>query len=240
MNDGINNRPSARDLMEYHAEAMFTHDRSGRLHLVNEPWPGSDPAPRLFLGRTTEGGSVWRFRHDVSDRLVKQLESWFAEEAAVVDFQDRPKHEKDYWNLLQGERMTMGPCYYIENETRQPSVDVQRITPENVRQLAREGFEWLADEINFAQPCVAVVQEGRAVSVCRSVRIGARAHEAGLETLEEFRGRGYAAAATAGWAEAVRELGCIPLYSTSSDNLSSQHVAGKMGLSFYGVNFSIY
>ncbi|MBB3126748.1 RimJ/RimL family protein N-acetyltransferase [Paenibacillus rhizosphaerae] len=240
MKDGYFLKPSARDLMEYHAEAMFTHDRRGRLHLVNEPWPGSGTAPRFFLGRTTEGRNVWRFRHDVPDQLVQQLESWCAEEAAVVDFQARPKHEKDYWNLLQGERATMGPCFHIENETEHPSTEVQRVTPENVKQLSRGGFEWLADEISYAQPCIAVLQGGRAVSVCRSVRIGTMAHEAGLETLEAFRGRGYAAAATAGWAEAVRELGCIPLYSTSMDNVSSQRVARKMGLSFYGVNFSIY
>ncbi|OZB99150.1 GNAT family N-acetyltransferase [Paenibacillus sp. XY044] len=226
--------------MEYHAEAMFTHDRSGRLHLVNEPWPGSGPAPRFFLGRTTEGKSVWRFRHDVPDQLMKQLESWCANESAAVDFLAGPKHDQDYLKLLQAKKVTMGPCFYITEEMQQPTVDVQRITPENVGQLARGGFEWLVDDFSYAQPGVAVVQGGRAVSVCRSVRIGARAHEAGLETLEEFRGRGYAAAATAGWAKAVRELGCFPLYSTSSDNLSSQRVAGKLGLSFYGVNFSIY
>ena len=98
----------------------------------------------------------------------------------------------------------------------------------------------LRSEIDYAQPCVVFVRDNQAVSICRSVRITSLAHEAGLETLVPYRGRGYAAAVVAGWATAVRQAGRLPLYSTSTDNMASQSVARKLGLSFYGVNFMIF
>ncbi len=60
-----------------------------------------------------------------------------------------------------------------------------------------------------------------------------------METLEEFRGRGYAAAVVAAWARAVRASGRIPFYSTSWDNIASQAVARSLGLIQYGSELSL-
>lgn len=228
----------ARELMELHVEALFTHDRGMRLRTINEPWPGEDPAPRFFLGRTIAGTTVCRFRYDVSETLAEQLEQLCADEPIVEHFLTKPKHFATYMKLLQGERFTMGPCYLIPDEIV-PSTQVVTITRDNMAELLHGGFEWLALEIDYAQPCIALVREGRAVSICRSVRITSGAHEAGLETLEPFRGRGYAAAVVAGWAAAVRKLGAVPLYSTASENNASQRVAKKLALYLYGVNFTV-
>ena len=62
------------------------------------------------------------------------------------------------------------------------------------------------------------------------MRITPRAHEAGVETAAECRGRGHAAAVVARWAAAVREQGAEPLYSTSWRNKASRAVARKLGL----------
>jgi predicted GNAT family acetyltransferase len=80
----------------------------------------------------------------------------------------------------------------------------------------------------------AVVVGGRAVSVCGSVRISDRADEAGVETHPDFRGRGHALAAVWAWAQAVRNSGRVPLYSTSWSNMQSRRVAEKLGLVQYG------
>ena len=69
-------------------------------------------------------------------------------------------------------------------------------------------------ELRASQPCVAVAEHGRDVSVCCCVRVSSQAHEAGVETLEGCQGRGYAMGAVAEWAIAVRKLGCIPLRIT--------------------------
>jgi len=62
------------------------------------------------------------------------------------------------------------------------------------------------------------------VSVCCSVRITPTAHEAGVETHREFRGHGYAAHVVSAWASTVRDIGPIPLYSTSWQNTASQRL----------------
>ncbi|MXY71814.1 MAG: GNAT family N-acetyltransferase, partial [Dehalococcoidia bacterium] len=74
-------------------------------------------------------------------------------------------------------------------------------------------------------------------SVCGSVRITPEAHEAGVETSANARGRGFAVAVVAAWAQAVRALGAEPLYSTSWDNAASQAVASKLGLIPYASTF---
>ncbi|CAG7615180.1 kasugamycin N-acetyltransferase AAC(2')-IIb [Paenibacillus allorhizosphaerae] len=230
---------SARELMGLHVEAMFTHDENMRLRTVNEPWPGEALAPRFFLGRTTEGKAICRFRYDVPATLVEPLEQLCADEPSVKDFQTKPKHFDAYMKLLQSERFTMGPCFVIPVVETVSTMQVVSITRDNIAEYLLDGFEWLASEIDYGQPCIARVDESRVVSNCRSVRITSNAHEAGLETLEPFRGRGYAAAVVAEWAKAVRKAGSVPLYSTSWDNFASQRVATKLDLSFYGVNFTV-
>ncbi|WP_108995164.1 kasugamycin N-acetyltransferase AAC(2')-IIb [Paenibacillus agaridevorans] len=238
MNDEKEIKPTANELMEFHVEALFTHDQNLRLRTINEPWPGVAAAPRFFLGRTIEGTAICRFRYDVPEMLIEQLEELCVDEPITKDFQTKPKHFEAYINLLQGERFTMGPCFLVPDAVA-PTMQVVSLTRENVTEYLRGGFEWLIMEIDYVKPCIALVREGRAVSICRSVRITSRVHEAGLETLEMFRGRGYAEAVVAGWAMAVRKLGGIPLYSTSWENLASRSVARKADLFFYGVNFTV-
>ncbi|WP_282942615.1 kasugamycin N-acetyltransferase AAC(2')-IIb [Paenibacillus sp. RC67] len=229
--------PAAQTLMEYHAEALFTHDQNMRLRTINEPWPGETMAPRFFLGRSIEGISICRFRYDVPETLIKRLEDLCGDEPNLRDYPTKPKHFEAYMKLLQTERFTMGPCFLIPDIG--PSMQIVSITRANMKGILQGGFECLISEIDYAQPCIALLHENRAVSICRSVRITSRAHEAGLETLDEYRGRGYAAAVVAGWAKAVRIAGGIPLYSTSWENLASQSVARKSALAFYGVNFTV-
>lgn len=238
MRDREEIKPTAVELMELHVEALFTHDRNKRLLTINEPWSGEDPAARFFLGRTIEGTALCRFRYDVPEKVIEQLEELCADEPIVSDFRTKPKHFEAYMSLLQGERFTMGPCYLVPAQAA-PAMQMISITRDNMKEFLHGDFEWLTSEIDSAQPCIGLVREGRAVSICRSVRITSRAHEAGLETLEGYRGRGYAASVVAGWATEVRRTGRLPLYSTSWDNFASQSVARKSALSLYGVNFTI-
>jgi predicted GNAT family acetyltransferase len=86
---------------------------------------------------------------------------------------------------------------------------------------------------------MAALAHGEVVSVCHSARLSSRAAEAGVETLAPFRGHGHASRAVAAWAIAIREMGRVPLYSTSWDNAASQGVARRLALRLYGVDFSI-
>lgn len=225
-----------RELMDLHVRALFTHDARSRLLSVNEP--GSEaPAPRWFFGRTREG-NLWRFRADLPEALVEELEALCADEPAGAELHDRPRHFDACVRLLEAHapvrRVWTGPAYRF-TESIEPSRRLLAVTEADAG-LLRGGFEELIEELPVCRPFVALVEEGRAVSVCRSVRITPAAHEAGVETLPDFRGKGYAREVTAGWARAVRSLGAEPLYSTSWENAASQAVAKKLRLAPFGAD----
>jgi RimJ/RimL family protein N-acetyltransferase len=126
------------------------------------------------------------------------------------------------------------------------SAILTRITRENSHVLRGLGWdldastlEISAQEFEARGPLMVAIVDGVAVSACFCARLTARAAEAGVETVEAYRGRGYAPAVVAAWAHAVRAIGRIPLYSTSWDNLASQAVARKLGLIQYGTDLSL-
>jgi predicted GNAT family acetyltransferase len=67
----------------------------------------------------------------------------------------------------------------------------------------------------------------------------AQVAEAGVYTVESYRGRGYAAETVRGWAAAIRAMGRLPLYSTSWANTASPAVARKLRAVQYAVDFSL-
>jgi len=233
---------SDRELMEVRVAALFTHVADARIRFVNEPWADAatrTAAPRFFLGRTAEG-NLWRFRADVPDALVDHLQDLCFDEPPLSNARDAPRHVASYLRLLaprESTRLGMGPAYRVPAGA-EPSQRAVRITEANAAVLGA-GFDDCAPELDSAQPFVGIVSDGRAVSICRSVRIGDRGHEAGVETLTDFRGRGFAPAAVAAWAAAVEQLGCVALYSTSWENTASQRVAGKVGAVFFGADFHV-
>lgn len=228
-----------QELMEIHVRALFSHDGRDQLLLVNEPG-GTAPAPRLFLGRT-RAGNVWRFRADLPKALVDELEALCADEPVVDDLRGLPRRAGEYTRLLDAHAparvVEAGPAYRFA-EYFEPSRPLVAVTEANAEVL-RGGFEGFVTELPDWQPFVALVEDGRAVSICRSVRVTAAAHEAGVETLPDFRGRGYAKEVVAGWASLVKALGAAPLYSTSWENHASQQVAKKLRLATYSADFQI-
>jgi hypothetical protein len=100
-------------------------------------------------------------------------------------------------------------------------------------------YAGLIDYWSRMQPCVVMIDQGQLASVCFCSRLTSHAAEAGLETLPGFRRRGYARQVVAHWAQAVRQSGRQPLYSTSWENVASQGVAGKLGLVCYGEDWSL-
>jgi predicted GNAT family acetyltransferase len=96
-----------------------------------------------------------------------------------------------------------------------------------------------AREFERREPYMAVIENGAAVSLGHSSRLTDQAAEAGVETVDAYRGRGYASAVVAGWARTIRATGRIPLYSTSWNNLASQGVARKLRLVQYGTDLSL-
>lgn len=229
------------ELMNIHVSALYTHDAKSRLLFVNEPDNKTIPAARLFLGRTQDG-NVWRFRADLPDELCEQLNAVCSDEPPLgEELMKPPLYLESYLRLLEphtpGQNVSNGLAYQF-TEFEMPSTPVIAVTEEN-SQILQGGFENFIEELPAWQPFVALAETDRAVSVCRSARITSEAHEAGVETLPEFRGNGYARDVVSEWARLVRNTGALPLYSTSWENRASQAVARKLELKCYGVTFEI-
>lgn len=90
----------------------------------------------------------------------------------------------------------------------------------------------------WAPWCVAL-HDGEIASLVETVRIGPAGAEAGVNTVPALRGRGFAAAASAGWATSPSLGGRTRFYSTSATNRSSQRVAERLGLQYIGASFSL-
>lgn len=218
-----------RQLLEIELEATYQLDENGRF---------TDPkATRFFLGQT-RSGNVRRFRNDQPDELIKEIDAIIAQEPVVSDLRAGLSHFEEYqrilskWDPVRGVARGLG-YRYPEKLTRFP--DAVRVDQTNIH-LAAHTFPWLLEEFDDWQPCLAVVDDGKFVSVCLSVRISAMAHVAGVNTLEDYRRKGYATAVAVEWGIAVRELGLIPIYSTELDNEASQGVATKAGLLLYNAD----
>lgn len=227
-----------RKLMELHVAALFTHDSAGRLLRINEPHGRGEIAPRLFLGQTPDG-SVLRVRADVDERRRFELENAAARLTVGVDALTTRLESGAFCSILEADApiaaVERGPAFLcptgLAPNPALPGATV--ITMANAECLGPLLPQWLEDVPHY-QPMLALVHGDEAVAVCGSVRRTAHAHEAGVETAPSMRGRGYALAVVSAWADAVRGLGRLPLYSTSWDNAASRAVARRLGLVQFG------
>lgn len=230
-------------LLELQVEALFTHDAEGRIVAINEP--GGGPAPRFFLGRGRMG-NLWRVRHDVPEATARRLEALAASEPAPDDLRAEPRHIAGYLEALRADQdvraVVTGPAFRFPDTLPSPPDGITWITRDNLNLLRL--LDWdlealAAGELEGWAPMAALVEDGVAVSLGFSARLTEQVAEAGVNTLEAYRGHGYAPTVVTAWARAIRATGRIPLYSTSWSNLASQAVARKLGLLQYATDLSL-
>ena len=229
------------ELINIHLRSLYTVNSRSQLLFVNEPDNATIPAPRMFLGRTIEG-NVWGFRAGLPHTVCEELNAFCDDEPPLKgEYKQPPRHLEAYLRVLEPvsnkQNISNGIAYQFPG-SEAPQTEVIAVTEEN-EQVLRGGFEGSIQELPAWQPFVALIKDNRAVSICRSARITTEAHEAGVETLEEFRGNGYANKVVLEWARRVRQMGRLPMYSTSWENVASQAVARKLGLRCYGVTFEV-
>jgi len=205
---------------------------------VNEP--GGAAAPRFFLGRTADG-NVWRFRHDVDEGLVNDLRALCESQPTGLDVEAGLESAAPFIACLSRaepvRKTEAGPAFFFPSDLALHESAV-RVTTDSAAVLSPYLEAWRGD-VSACDPMVVVLEGGHAVSVCGSVRVTAQAHEAGVETHPDFRGRGHAAGAVSAWASLVRDMDRIPLYSTAWQNESSRALAKKLGLIQYGADLQI-
>jgi GNAT superfamily N-acetyltransferase len=194
--------------------------------------------PHFYVLRTSDRVACHCHR-DLPTTAISDLEALLARERG------RPSAwARDYAGYLAAlskvapvRAVRAGPLYHAPDVPLSDAA-VTRVVVDNANLLRGGLDEWLPD-VAAGLPMLAAIEDGRAVSLCTSVRATATAHTAGVETLPAYRGRGLAVKAVAAWAVAVHATGATPFYATTFDNIASQGVARRLGLELLGAEFSV-
>ena len=227
------------ELLQAHVETLYVLDDSGDMCTTNEPHPpGRRRAPAFHLS-WTDWDYVFCFRHDVPVERRRQVEELVASQWPFRSSEEPP--EKDRYVEIRGEyckgRGGAGPAFVVP-EGELPTGDATLVTRDNAH-ILQPGFAGWREEVDDVQPFYAVVVDDRAVSTCGTVRRSALGIEAGVDTLEGYRRRGYARRAVAAWCRAAREEELIGFYSTSWSNVASRALADRLGLQQFAIEFSV-
>ena len=224
------------DYLIAHVDALFRQDTEGRMTAINVV--DRNEAPRFYLGRAA-GHNISRYRNDLPEPVIAELEAILSDEPVSNSPPELPVTYQRLFEALDRAapvaRVWSGPAWRFPDEIpAPPDIEVRRVTPE--MEIGGDRFLWIVDELEHWQPAFVVLENDRIVSLCHSSRNTPDAAEAGVETLEGYRQRGYAGAVTTAWARSVRDQGREPLYSTSWDNQASRALAQRLGLALFGVD----
>jgi hypothetical protein len=239
---------SDAELLAIQFQTAFVFERSGRISTTNDP--DRSPAPRFALFGCASG-NVYGVRADVTDGIAAQLMGFAALEPPFADQSGASRHLDRYIDLLSRDALVpkprLGVTYVLPHDIAYQH-DVRLICSDSVEGeglratlagrgvpagLAEMGF---VDVSAFWDPWCVAMQHGEVASVAFAARLSETGAGLGLATSPGLRGRGYAAAATAGWARMPALRSRALFYSTDQTNISSQRVAARLGLRFLGAS----
>jgi len=236
----MSNAADEARLLDQHADVLFRMDTDGKLAGLNEP--GDDPPPRLFLARDETTHRLW-FRADVGEATIDACRA-IARELPPWDLQRPPRslyaplrEAIDREGPIVDE--TNGPAYRFGQQVDLPNHAPATVIDEASAHLLESNFPYTRSILAFRSPVVGVVVDGSVVSACYCARKRPGACEAGVDTMEPYRGNGFAALVVWVWRDAVENEGRQPLYSTSWDNLASRAIAAKLRLIPYAETLSL-
>jgi hypothetical protein len=227
-----------------HVDTLFATDEQGDMTVIND-WRKLSRAPDFYLGRAgTE--VIVQYHANLPMPLRRQLADYARQEPlpGAVSL-ELPWFEEAYQKVLinaypkSSLQVRFGPAYYFAKpmgENLHPNI--VKVTSDNQLVLHRYLADWLPD-VDYEQPMLAWVEQGDALGICASVRCTDLAMEAGVEVTADARRRGIGREVVKAWAKGVQQLGKIALYSTSSDNEASRHLAASLDLPLLGTDFQL-
>lgn len=241
--------PLGMDWLNIDYRTLFQLRNDGRIERENDP--DHSPGPRFWLAGCAEG-NIFGVRDDVPDDVYKELESLAASEPAFTH-PATPRHLDRYLSMFNSD----GPVAYdfgliyelphalsygsdarlIDSDSAEGRDLMLSWAAEGVPNgLFELGFRYVAD---FWEPWSVATVGGVIASVAFAARLSNVGAELGLVTAKAFRGQGLGAAATAGWSRHPALQSRTLFYSTDRDNISSQHVAARLGLRLRGASLRI-
>ena len=228
---------------------LFRLRPDGRIKRENDP--DCSPGPRFWLAGCAEG-NIFGVHADLPKDSDAELEGLVAAEPPFT-YPATPRYLDRYLSILDRRRPAahkFGLIYELPQLLPYMS-DARLIGSDSeegrdfVRSLSATGLSAGLFEIGFRDVadfwppwCVAVV-DGEIASIAFAARLSDLGAELGLATAKTFRGRGFAAAATAGWSRLPSLQSRVLFYSTDRNNISSQRVAARLGLQLRGASLRI-
>jgi hypothetical protein len=205
----------------------------------NEPGGHGDVAP---IAHVTVGQRhvVFGLRAGLPESVTTPLLAALADVHPVYDLTDRTIERRIRTSvasipLISG--VSSGPCYSFPIDIGVPNAAV-RVDDTNSNVLSAINPEVIGI-LSSVAPCYAILVDGSAVSLCKTSRVHGLYREAGVDTAEGYRRRGYGTAVVAGWARKLIAVGLRPLYSTDWDNYGSQGIASALHLELAAVDIKI-
>jgi len=239
------------ELLAIDYQTLFVTTASGRIERENDP--DRSPGPRFWLAGCASG-NVAGVGSNVADDVAAQLMTLAVAEPPFVGRDDDPKHLHRYIDLLSGgdsvPRTSRGLIYQlphrleyshhaalVDSESEEGKHLLESFSANGMPgNLKDQGFSDASDL--WAPWCIAL-HDGEVASIAFAARLSEIGAELGVATAHLHRGRGYAAAATAGWS-ALQSLRSRALfYSTDRTNVSSQKVVARLGLRFLGASLRL-
>lgn len=215
---------------------MNAHDR-----LVGLNEPGDERPPRLFLARGRNSHAIW-FAADLSpeamaacESAARKLPAWDGEVPDGELYEPLRRALSAEGPLRSEEK---GPAFRFGEHVDVPPVCEVRLIDETCADLLERHFPYTRSELAWRAPVIGAIVDGWVVAACYSARRRSSAAEAGVDTVEPYRGRGLAPLVVATWRRAVEDAGTEPLYSTAWVNHASLAVARKLRLIAYADTYS--
>jgi len=242
---------SDHDLLAIEAATIYVLTDSGRI--LHKSSPDHDAGPRFRLASCASGNIVL-VRHDVGESIAHAIEGLAAREPALPPPDGAPVYLNEYRSFLAVEAPVESsdsgliwtfpdrldydhPADLVRSDTPAGDRLLAGLTESGMPEaLAKMGF---VDVGEFWTPwCVALHGEEIA-SIAFTVGLGHASAEVGVATVPAFRGRGLAAAATAGWASLKANSERVLFYVASRSNVSSHRVTQRLGLRPIGTDLTI-
>lgn len=237
--------PSNLALMQIEIDTLWDTDERGRL--LRPRARGRRRVPAILIGAAVEGWAL-AYSSELADTTADELRRLFVDEPPAADPSQPPAKLDQCERMLEeavgGAFERRGDLSYVipPDVSFTSEAEIVRSdtgVPDALRRQDLVRLNWRDDEWGQLLdgelgPWAFVIAGDRVVSMCHSARLTELGAEAGTWTDPDYRGRGYAAAATAAWASLLAPSGRTLFYSTWADNVSSQRVASRLGLPLIG------
>ena len=229
-----------QQLIDSRPELLFRINPAGELAGVNEPAePDNDQAPKLylFLGKKE---CIVRKSVDLTDAWLQNLRNAIGQ---IVDNGDYASSEIEDLVYMSSrvfwKRISVKSCFAFYIPKTDGFDDGVIEIDQNNKSCLQRNFPYAYVHLNYLAPLVANVVNGEAVAICRTVRRHSLALECGVDTIAEFRGKGFGTEVARSWARKVWNINLIPCYSVHRENKASLAIVNKIGINRYGMDVTV-